>query len=66
MRIKIYFAFGILTLYKDLSLVSGKSVDVNAISESLERQFETYMNCAKQFNSSDCLEITGALSEISR
>lgn len=59
MRIKIYFALSFLTFYKDLSLVHGKSVDVSAVDESIERQFENYMNCAKRMNSSECLEITG-------
>lgn len=60
MRIKIYFALGILSFYKDSSVVDGKSVSVAAIDGSLQRQFENYMNCAKHLNSSDCLEITGA------
>lgn len=62
MRIKVYFALGILSFYKDVGIVCGKSVV--ASDPSIQRDFETYMNCSRVMASSDCLEITGAIEKI--
>lgn len=52
---KAYFVLGIITLYE---YAYGKTTLPN---ESIQRYFEDYMNCAKLNNSSECLEITGAI-----